>query len=181
MEKVSIKEIEQLTELFHTAYSNNEKLGIHFKAATISSEEVEDHWLGQPMFTEKADGKIVTTASLRLPWSKNPSPFALPHLGWVATHPDYQGRSLARMLIEEVIDEFVIKKLRAPAITLGTALEHPWLIKAYEKLGFVYLSEKQLFSDHKTVYMIKILDKKALLNVNDKELQDLIKENVNEF
>ena len=70
MEKVSIKEIEQLTELFHTAYSNNEKLGIHFKAATISSEEVEDHWLGQPMFTEKADGKIVTTASLRLPWSK---------------------------------------------------------------------------------------------------------------
>ena len=29
--------------------------------------------------------------------------------------------------------------------------------------------------------MIKILDKKALLNVNDKELQDLIKENVNEF
>ena len=154
MEKVSIKEIEQLTELFHTAYSNNEKLGIHFK---------------------------VTTASLRLPWSKNPSPFALPHLGWVATHPDYQGRSLARMLIEEVIDEFVIKKLRAPAITLGTALEHPWLIKAYEKLGFVYLSEKQLFSDHKTIYMIKILDKKALLNVNDKELQDLIKENVNEF
>lgn len=85
------------------------------------------------------------------------------------------------MLIEEVIDEFVIKELRAPAITLGTALEHPWLIKAYEKLGFVYLSEKQLFSDHKTIYMIKILDKKALLNVNDKELQDLIKENVNEF
>ena len=42
MEKVSIKEIEQLTELFHTAYSNNEKLGIHFKAATISQMCIRD-------------------------------------------------------------------------------------------------------------------------------------------
>lgn len=48
-------------------------------------------------------------------------------------------------------------------------------------MGFQYLDEKQLFSDHKTVYLIKIFNRDALLKVKNENLQALLKENKNEF
>ncbi|MGT2907079.1 GNAT family N-acetyltransferase [Streptococcus dentiloxodontae] len=181
LEYLQENQLIQVTELFHQAYAEDERLGIHFKAATISVDEVKKHHQTQPMFVTNINETVVSTASLRLPWSLNPSPFALPHLGWVATHPDYQKRSLSKALITAIINDYAVKVLKAPALTLGTAKEHPWLIRAYEKLGFVYLGEKQLFSDHKTVYMIKVLDKEALAFVKDNRLQTLLKERHYEF
>ncbi|MGF0138479.1 hypothetical protein ACQRCU_02015 [Streptococcus alactolyticus] len=84
-------------------------------------------------------------------------------------------------MISEIIDNYILKELKAPAVTLGTALEHPWLIDAYEKMGFRYLGEKSLFSDHKTVYLIKTFNQEALLDVKDEALQTLLKGVSHEF
>ncbi|MCS4488226.1 GNAT family N-acetyltransferase [Streptococcus sciuri] len=172
---------EELTSLYHKAYAENEKLGIHFKAGTISTFEVSQAIQASPTFIKTVDNRIVSTISVRLPWSENPGPFSLPHLGWIATDPEMQGHGYAKNLITEVIEEYIIKDLKAPAVTLGTALEHPWLIETYEKMGFQYLDEKQLFSDHKTVYLIKIFNRNALSKVKNENLQALLKENKNEF
>ncbi len=181
MRRLLPEQIEELTSLYHKSYQSNEALGIHFKAARITSQEVESAVESLPIFTSLEGDKIISTLAVRLPWSENPSPFALPHLGWIATDPDYQGKNLAKGLIEEVVQNYIAKELKAPAVTLGTAAEHPWLIRAYEKMGFSYFGERRLFPDHKTVYMIKILNLTALKRLKDSDLQDLLKENIYEF
>lgn len=99
----------------------------------------------------------------------------------MATNPHFQGQGHAKSLISEIIDNYILKELKAPAVTLGTALEHPWLIDAYEKMGFRYFGEKSLFSDHKTVYLIKTFNQEALLDVKDEALQTLLKGVSHEF
>ncbi|MFC3932823.1 GNAT family N-acetyltransferase [Streptococcus dentapri] len=176
VENLKTSDIPELVELFHKAYAANEALGIHFKAATITAQELEKIRRALPIFVTKREQKIVSTVSIRLPWSSNPSPFALPHLGWLATDPSQSGQGLAKELVKRVTDDFVIKELRAPALTLGTAAEHPWLVRAYQKMGFSYLGERQLFSDHKTIYLIRIFDGQALRLVKDNELLKRLKE-----
>ena len=171
----------ELTSLYHKAYTENEKLGIHFKAGTISAFEVSQAVQASPTFIKTVNNQIASTVSVRLPWSENPGPFSLPHLGWIATDPAMQGHGYAKNLIMEVIEGYILNDLKAPAVTLGTALEHPWLIETYKKMGFQYLDEKQLFSDHKTVYLIKIFNWDDLLKVKNEYLQTLLKENKNEF
>lgn len=48
-------------------------------------------------------------------------------------------------------------------------------------MGFRYLGEKSLFSDHKTVYLIKTFNQEALLDVKDEALQTLLKGVSHEF
>lgn len=165
----------ELITLYHRAYAANEDLGIHFKAAKLSQAELTTHLQSQPIFIKCENQKIVSTLGLRLPWSVNPGPYPLPHLSWVATDPQFQQKSYAKTLISDVIENYVIKELKAPAVTLGTAAEHPWLIKAYQKLGFHYLAECQLFPDHKTVYLIKIIDQEMLAYVKSDPLQKALK------
>lgn len=173
MKLVKAEQAEEVAELFHRAYQTNEELGIHFKAATITAEEIRQHLLGQPIFYEEVDGKIVSTVGIRLPWSKNPSPFSLPHLSWVATLPEFQGQSYAKNLIKNVM-EIISTTYSAPAVTLGTAVEHPWLISAYKKMGFQYLAESQLFDDHKTAYLIHVFNRNALKDIKDEKLSEIL-------
>lgn len=167
--------IRDIQELFHKAYAADERLGIHFAAAQITMENLQEHLISTPLFVTQTDGRVASTVAVRFPWSKNASPFLVPHLGWVATHPEFQGRGYAKNLITQVIS-YLADDLKVPAVTLGTAKEHPWLMKSYEKLGFNYLTEVQKFADHKTVYMIKILKRDSLLALPDNELVRLVKE-----
>lgn len=167
--------VTEIQKLFHDSYQINEAIGIHFEAATISREHLEEYLLTTALWVTRKHKELVSTVAVRFPWSKNPSPFSLPHLGWIATAKNFQGQGSAKSLITSVIN-LLQDQYRVPAVTLGTAKEHPWLISAYEKLGFVYLSETQKFADHKTVYLIKVLDQEGLLQVKDKSLQRLLKE-----
>jgi RimJ/RimL family protein N-acetyltransferase len=168
------KDIQQLTNLLHRAYQADEKLQIHFKAANITNEQVRQHIQTTPTFAIKSNDRIAATASVRLPWSTNPGPFDLPHLGWIATDPEFQHQGLAKKIIQFVIDDFVIQQLSAPAISLGTAVEHPWLQTAYRSIGFKQVDTVRMFSDHQTVFMIKVLNDQAIKTVNDTYLQSVI-------
>lgn len=170
----------ELTDLLHQAYSSDEKLGIHFGAAHVSEEDVEQHILHNPTFVAIENGEIAATVSFRLPWADNPGPFVVPHLGWVATNPNYQHQGHAKRLIEWVIKNYVQFEIDSPAVSLGTALEHPWLSHAYEKLGFKKVDVVRKFEDHQTLYLLKILDHEQFKLVNDEHLHSLLEDHVNE-
>jgi GNAT superfamily N-acetyltransferase len=170
----------QLTALLHQAYAADVALGIHFGAATIEQVEVEHHIETTPTFVIEENGDIVATVSVRLPWADNPGPFALPHLGWVATNPKYQHQGRAKHLINWVIEHYVQNELQAPAVSLGTALEHPWLGTAYEKLGFQRVDVVRKFPDHQTLYLVKTLDEGQVARVQDEYLQSVLEERVND-
>ena len=81
---------EALVNLYHQAYAANERLGIHFKAGIMTQSELEKVLQTTPTFVKVLDKQLVSSVSVRLPWSDNRSPFFLPHLGWVATNPHFQ-------------------------------------------------------------------------------------------
>lgn len=170
-----IKYAYDLTQLLHHAYQADELLNIHFKAASIRVDQVVDHLLTTPTFALlDSEDNILATVSVRLPWSSDPGPFALPHIGWVAVDPEHQHQGLAKEVIENVIQQFIQPKLQAPAVSLGTALEHPWLRVAYQNLGFQPVDTIRKFPDHQTVYMVKVFDSKNTFKINDSYLQSVI-------
>ena len=60
-------------------------------------------------------------------------------------------------MLDWLEQEILIEQFKAPAVTLGTAEEHPWLITMYEKRGYVAYLKRRLREDHITVYMKKTL------------------------
>lgn len=173
------KRANELTELLHYSYASDEALKIHFAAATITAGQVAAHISDTPTFVlETDDQEMIATASVRLPWSQNPGPFHLPHLGWVATNPKYGHQGYARQIITEVLLNFVKPELAAPGVSLGTAVEHPWLESFYQSLGFVNVDTVRLFPDHQTAYLIKSLNDKRLKAVQDPYLQDVLEKHV---
>jgi GNAT superfamily N-acetyltransferase len=171
LQQCTPKDATALATLLHQAYQADLDLGIHFKAATVTPDQVAQHLATTPTFIWKQGGQIASTVSVRLPWSANPGPYNLPHLGWVATAPNFARQGLAQQLIAQVEQIYIQNVLHAPAITLGTAVEHPWLQQTYEKLGYQPFQRLQKFPDHHTVYLIKVLNQPALAQVPDQKLQ----------
>lgn len=91
-----------------------------------------------------------------MPWVKKPGPYGVPHLGWVSTRPEEKHKGYARKLFFLLEEQVLKEELRTPAVTLGTAAEHPWLVKMYESWGFETVETKTLpGNSHQTVYMKK--------------------------
>ncbi|GAB7140944.1 sulfur-containing aminoacid acetyltransferase SnaB [Deferribacterales bacterium RsTz2092] len=145
-------------ELLHLAYEDSERLGIHFAAYNATQELIEEHIASNLVYLLEEDSRFVSTISLRLPWGNNPGPFGLPHLGWFATHPHYCNKGHGRKLFEWLERNILKKQLKLPALTVGTALEHPWLPQLYMRYGFKEIGRTKLTSDHTTVYFEKIVD-----------------------
>jgi predicted GNAT family N-acyltransferase len=170
--KLTVKDSWQLTQLLHDAYQADENLGIHFKAADISEDVVKKHLDSTPTFGYIDDeGSLISTTSVRLPWSINPGPYFLPHIGWVATDSKHKHQGFAKNIILDVISKFVKSELKAPGVTLGTAVEHPWLKDFYISLGFIPFEEIRKYQNHKTVYLIKLLNENELGEISNKKLK----------
>lgn len=63
--------------------------------------------------------------------------------------------------MERVEQEILTGQLRAPAVSLGTAVGHPRLKNMYQKRGFIPMHTADLGKGHITLYMKKILDESA--------------------
>lgn len=170
----------QLTALLHAAYAADEALQIHFGAAKVRAEVVAQHIINTPTFVLTDEQQnLIATVSVRLPWGNDPGPFKLPHLGWIATNPEYQHHGYAKQIITLVIEQYIKETLNAPAVSLGTALEHPWLRQAYQSLGFIHVATVRKFPDHQTAYLVKILNKEQALKLNDSYFQTVLAKPVN--
>lgn len=146
--------------LLHNAYQATANLGIHFAAATASHQQITQHIETNAVYLYEKLGELVSTLSIRFPWGNNPGPYGLPHLGWFATAPQYKGQGLGNQLWDWMEKQILIDQLKLPAVTLGTAQNHPWLAKIYIKKGFRPIGQANLTANHTTVYFEKIFNQK---------------------
>lgn len=114
-------------QLVHQAYASVTALGIHFVAATADLAAVEIHLKTNAAYGLFLNEQLVATISLRLPWGNNPGPYCVPHIGWIATHPEYKKQGLAIKMLNWVEQKILSKQFNLPFVTLGTAENHPWL------------------------------------------------------
>lgn len=171
----NIEMVTQLTALLHQAYEADIKLGIHFAASSVTETDVLKHILSTPTFVlQDESGVIVATTSVRLPWSDNPGPFGLPHLGWVATNPNYQKQGFAKQIIDWVINNYVKPELQTPAVTIGTAFDHPWLSSFYQSIGFETIDIVQKPNGPKAIFFISIFDEQRTQSMNNTYLNRVL-------
>lgn len=155
---LTLADKEAYQQLVHKAYRPTLALGIHFAAADADLTLIETHLQTNSVYGLFIDGQLVCSAALRLPWGNNPGPFGVPHLGWVATDPDYKQQGLAVKMLHWLENDVLLAQFKAPFVTLGTAENHPWLGKFYRSLGFEAIGTTRLSDDHITVYYCKVLD-----------------------
>jgi len=148
---------EELLALTLRAYAPIRELGIHFAAATADLALVKNNIYNHACYVLEEDGQIQATVSLRMPWGPQPGPFGLPHIWWFAVDPDIGKKGVGSALLTWVEEGIIRDTLKAPAVSLGTADEHPWLSAIYERRGYVRAGEANLGRGHTTIYFRKEL------------------------
>ncbi|QKJ86846.1 GNAT family N-acetyltransferase [Paramixta manurensis] len=154
-------EVETYLALMHAAYAPVKALGIHFDAASADREKAWLHLQRHGVYALYANGVMVSSITVRYPWGPLPGPFNLPHIGWFGAHPDYAGQRYGRQVQDLLEQQILIGQLRAPAVSLGTAINHPWLKEMYLKRGFQPMHTTDLGKGHITLYMKKVLNAAA--------------------
>ncbi len=140
------------------AYAPIREMGIHFDAATADLAQVSQHLQQHGVYGLFVGDRLASSLTLRYPWGPLPGPFGLPHIGWFGSDPDFQGQQLGRKMLAWVEQHILRDQLKAPAVSLGTAVSHPWLKEMYLQRGFQPMHETDLGKGHITLYMKKILD-----------------------
>lgn len=154
-------EVETYQALMHAAYAPTLAMGIKFDAATADLAKTLGHLQSHGVYALYANGVMVSSITVRYPWGPLPGPFGLPHIGWFAAHPDFPGLQYGRQVQDRLEHRILVEKLRAPAVSLGTATSHPWLIEMYKNRGFQLMHTADLGKGHITQYMKKVLDEVA--------------------
>lgn len=156
--QVELPESERLAGLLRSAYQAINTADIHFAASTVDQKQAYQHLTHNLSYVIEKDDQFVATVSLRLPWGNNPGPFAIPHIGWLATHPNYSKHGLATSLLLWLESHILNEQFKLPAVTLGTAINHPWLTHFYQRQGFKPIATADLGLGHITLYFEKIID-----------------------
>lgn len=152
-----VKDKEELRELILRAYAPIRELGINFAATTADLELVEKNIKNNMCYVLEEDGRIIGTCSLRMPWGLQPGPCGFPHIYWFAVDPDLKKKGVGSFLLDWIEKNIVRDTLKSPAVTLGTANKHPWLVEMYEKHGYERVGTADLGKGHITIYLRKIL------------------------
>ncbi len=169
--QVQVGEAATYHALVSAAYAQTLALGIRFDAATASLEQTTLHLNQHGVYALYDSGTMVATVTLRYPWGSLPGPIGLPHIGWFAADPRCSGKNYGHQVLEHLETEIVSAQLRAPAMTLGTALNHPWLVEMYLKWGYQCLHTADLGKGHITQFMLKVLDVEGFAAYKERHLR----------
>jgi GNAT superfamily N-acetyltransferase len=126
-------EVKELQLLLHEAYKSDTQLGINFQAARVTLQQIDEHIENTATFVTEINH---------------------------TTHSQFSKQGYATQLIDWVEKEYIQKQLKAPMVSLGTAVEHPWLKRFYTSVGYQPVEMVQKTPDHLTVYMVKVLNRK---------------------
>ncbi|MCY8233167.1 GNAT family N-acetyltransferase [Priestia filamentosa] len=151
------EDAEKLLDLTLRAYEPIRELGINFAAATADLAFVKKNVRNNMCYVLEEDGNIIATASLRMPWGPQPGPFEYPHIWWFAVDPSYGKKGIGSLMMEWLENTVLSETLKCPAVSLGTADKHPWLIEMYERKGYEKAGSQDLGKGHITVYLVKKL------------------------
>jgi len=146
-----------LLDLTLRAYESAWQMGFRFLAATADLALVEENIRDNMCFVMEKEGRLVSTLTLRMPWGPRPGPFGVPHIWWFATDPAVGRQGVGSQLLTWVEETWVRDILKCPAVSLGTAQNHPWLVEMYQRRGYVPVMTKDLGRGHITVFMKKEL------------------------
>lgn len=147
----------KIQNLILRAYEPIRQLGINFAAATADLNLVEKNIKNNMCYVLEEDGELLATCSLRMPWGLQPGPYGFPHIYWFAVDPKIGKQGVGATLLKWVEENIVRDTLKSPAVTLGTADKHPWLVNMYEKKGYERVGTADLGRGHITIYLRKIL------------------------
>jgi GNAT superfamily N-acetyltransferase len=153
----TVEDAPVLLDLSLRAYKPIRELGINFAAATADLPLVEKNIRNNMCLVMEADGAILSTISIRMPWGPSPGPYGVPHLWWFASEPDTDRKGIGREMINWCEETMIRDTLKSPAVSLGTADRHPWLIDMYKRRGYEIQGTKDLGRGHITIFMKKIL------------------------
>ncbi len=153
----TLEDKEKLQELILRAYAPIRELGINFAAATADVNLVEKNIKNNMCYVLEENGQLLATCSLRMPWGLQPGPYGFPHIYWFAVDPQIGKQGVGTSLLKWIEENIVRDTLKSPAVTLGTADKHPWLINMYEKHGYEKVGSADLGRGHITIYLRKIL------------------------
>lgn len=159
--QVTLEDDAAFLALALAAFEPIRQLGINFSAAHADLDMVRRHIASHGVYVMEKGGRMVSSFSIRYPWGPEPGPYGLPHLGWFATHPDYKHQGFGRRMMQWLEEDVLKGQLKAPAVSLGTAQNHPWLIDMYKHYGFREVELANLGKGHMTVFMEKVLDPQA--------------------
>lgn len=154
---VQLSESEDFLRLLLRSYAPIRAQGINFAAAKADLPLVQAHIQHHLCYVVEEDSRFIATISLRLPWGVQPGPDKYPHIGWFGVDPDYSGQGVGSELLNWLEKEILMKELKTPVVTLGTAATHPWLAKMYERKGFIQFAKKDLGRGHQTLFFKKDL------------------------
>lgn len=152
------EEFDEWFTVLKSGYAALKDYPISFESIHATKEQAAV-WFGEiPFYGLFEDGRLAASVGVRYPWGAKPGPKGVPHIGWVVTHPDFQGKGLAKKVLSKLEQEVLIRELHTPSVTLGTAKEHPWLVSMYESFGYVPFKTVHLPGKlHHTVFMEKKL------------------------
>lgn len=153
---LTIHDGKEYADLVHDAYQADGQLGIDFAAVNMDKKEIAKALSVNPTYGFFMNGRLISAITLRMPWGPKPGPYGLPHLGWVSTRPEEKKKGYSKKLFYWIEEQILKEELKVPAVTLGTATEHPWLIQMYESWGFHVVDRKRLgHNHHETTFLRK--------------------------
>ena len=138
-----MKEFRQLTvedtaeyhKVLIDGYAAIKDFPITFDAIDFTEEESKEWIETYPVYGLYIDGQLVSSITFCMPWGKYSTPDKFPHIAHFVTAPAFKGKGYARETLGYA-EELLKTQFKTPAVTLGTAKEHPWLPKMYESFGF---------------------------------------------
>ncbi|MGO4108267.1 GNAT family N-acetyltransferase [Paenibacillus sp. YAF4_2] len=133
--QAGVEDAERLREVTYEAYSLIRELELKWPAANADLDQIRDNIIQNECYVLEADGTIVATITL----SKTDEVKAitdLPFIKWFAVHPSEQGKGYGDKLLTWVENTIIRDKVGVPAVTLGTAEKHPWLLPMYQRRGY---------------------------------------------
>lgn len=153
----TLEDAPKLLDLTLKAYAPIREIGINFAAATADLDFVQTHIKNNACYVLEEEGELLATCSLRMPWGLQPGPSQFPHICWLAVNPEIKQHGIGSAMLRWVEETVARDTLKSPAVTLGTADSHPWLVNMYEKKGYEKFGTANLGKGHITVYLRKIL------------------------
>lgn len=172
---VQIEDADKYLDIILQSYEINNEFDVHFSAQTATKEDIVKHISDNKAYVLEENGTFISTVSLRFPWGPNPGPIGLPHIGWFATNPAYKRQGIGIQVMKWLEEEILKNQLKLPAVTLGTADNHPFLKEMYEKMGFIEIGTRDLGKGHLTVYFLKVLQPELYQTWAEKNKLKIIK------
>ena len=150
----TLADAEILRQITYDAYVTIRELELSWPAANADLALIQDNITRNDCFVLESEGKI--RATITLSKTDDLSPITdLPFIKWFAVDPASQGKGYGGKLLDWVETAIIRDQLGVPAVTLGTAEKHPWLLPMYERRGYEPIHSFDKGSGEGTMFLLR--------------------------